>query len=121
MNVLRHVNAINMGVCILIWVIGCANAKVLKRCILPAPDGGVEKLSKPNLHGVIKKVDLNTNEAEIKIKEGGAVSFIFNEETLLSLIHISEPTRHYILYLVCRLLLEKKKKNRENKKNRKRK
>ncbi|EFN3884464.1 hypothetical protein FQJ33_04075 [Escherichia coli] len=82
MNVLRHVNAINMGVCILIWVIGCANAKVLKRCILPAPDGGVEKLSKPNLHGVIKKVDLNTNEAEIKIKEGGAVSFIFNEETL---------------------------------------
>ena len=31
MNVLRHVNAINMGVCILIWVIGCANAKVLKR------------------------------------------------------------------------------------------
>ncbi|MBW8558023.1 hypothetical protein K1D88_23860, partial [Escherichia coli] len=45
--------------------------KVLKRCILPAPDGGVEKLSKPNLHGVIKKVDLNTNEAEIKIKEGG--------------------------------------------------
>ena len=49
----------------------CANAKVLKRCILPAPDGGVEKLSKPNLHGVIKKVDLNTNEAEIKIKEGG--------------------------------------------------
>ncbi len=27
MNVLRHVNAINMGVCILIWVIGCANAK----------------------------------------------------------------------------------------------
>ena len=40
-------------------------------CILPAPDGGVEKLSKPNLHGVIKKVDLNTNEAEIKIKEGG--------------------------------------------------
>ena len=56
MNVLRHVNAINMGVCILIWVIGCANAKVLKRCILPAPDGGVEKLSKPNLHGVIKKV-----------------------------------------------------------------
>ncbi|WP_281996427.1 hypothetical protein [Escherichia coli] len=56
--------------------------KVLKRCILPAPDGGVEKLSKPNLHGVIKKVDLNTNEAEIKIKEGGAVSFIFNEETL---------------------------------------
>ncbi|EIP7666417.1 hypothetical protein LT088_004684, partial [Escherichia coli] len=82
MNVLRHVNAINMGVCILILVIGCANAKVLKRCILPAPDGGVEKLSKPNLHGVIKKVDLNTNEAEIKIKEGGAVSFIFNEETL---------------------------------------
>lgn len=70
MNVLRHVNAINMGVCILILVIGCANAKVLKRCILPAPDGGVEKLSKPNLHGVIKKVDLNTNEAEIKIKEG---------------------------------------------------
>ncbi|MGT6852763.1 hypothetical protein ACRW2X_24355, partial [Escherichia coli] len=45
--------------------------QVLKRCILPAPDGGVEKLSKPNLHGVIKKVDLNTNEAEIKIKEGG--------------------------------------------------
>lgn len=70
-----------MGVCILILVIGCANAKVLKRCILPAPDGGVEKLSKPNLHGVIKKVDLNTNEAEIKIKRG-AVSFIFNEETL---------------------------------------
>ncbi|WP_252152995.1 DUF4367 domain-containing protein, partial [Escherichia coli] len=65
-----------------VTVIGCANAKVLKRCILPAPDGGVEKLSKPNLHGVIKKVDLNTNEAEIKIKEGGAVSFIFNEETL---------------------------------------
>ena len=32
-----------MGVCILILVIGCANAKVLKRCILPAPDGGVEK------------------------------------------------------------------------------
>ncbi|NWP01151.1 DUF4367 domain-containing protein, partial [Escherichia coli] len=30
----------------------------------------------------MKKVDLNTNEAEIKIKEGGAVSFIFNEETL---------------------------------------
>ncbi|ELH52271.1 hypothetical protein A155_00906 [Escherichia coli KTE197] len=29
-----------------------------------------------------QKVDLNTNEAEIKIKEGGAVSFIFNEETL---------------------------------------
>ncbi|ELH52269.1 hypothetical protein A155_00904 [Escherichia coli KTE197] len=61
MNVLRHVNAINMGVCILIWVIGCANAKVLKRCILPAPDGGVEKLSKPNLHGVIKKVGNDSN------------------------------------------------------------
>ena len=29
----KHVNAINMGVCILILVIGCANAKVLKRCI----------------------------------------------------------------------------------------
>ena len=76
MNVLRHVNAINMGVCILIWVIGCANAKVLKRCILPAPDGGVEKLSKPNLHGVIKKVDLNTNEAKIKI--GVFMSYILS-------------------------------------------
>ncbi|HFT9684072.1 TPA: hypothetical protein ACGTH6_004508 [Escherichia coli] len=62
---------------LLIWVIGCANAKVLKRCILPAPDGGVEKLSKPNLHGVIKNVDLNTNEAEIKIKEGGGSEFYF--------------------------------------------
>lgn len=79
-----------MGVCILIWVIGCANAKVLKRCILPAPDGGVEKLSKPNLHGVIKKVDLNTNEAEIKIKEGGAVSFILMRKhcILLFLVEI---------------------------------
>ncbi len=28
----------------------------------------------------------------------------------LSLIHISEPTRHSAFYLVCRLLLEKKKK-----------
>ena len=53
MNVLRHVNAINMGVCILIWVIGCANAKVLKRCILPAPDGGLEILSKPYFNVVI--------------------------------------------------------------------
>ncbi len=77
MNVLRHVNAINMGVCILIWVIGCANAKVLKRCILPAPDGGVEKLSKPNLHGVIKKINLKTKEAENKIKEGGGSEFYF--------------------------------------------
>lgn len=71
MNVLRRVNAIDMEMCTLISVIGHASTKVLKRCILPAPDGGVEKLSKSNLHGVIKKVDLNTNEAEIKIKEGG--------------------------------------------------
>ena len=42
-----RVNAINMGVCILIWVIGCANAKVLKRCILPAPDGGVKNYQNP--------------------------------------------------------------------------
>ncbi len=32
----------------------------------------------------------------------------------LSLIHISEPTRQVGLYLVCRLLLEKK--NKKNKK-----
>lgn len=83
MNVLRHVNAINMGVCILILVIGCANAKVLKRCILPAPDGGVEKLSKPNLHGVIKKVDLNTNEAEIKIKRGAVSLFLMRKHCIL--------------------------------------
>ncbi len=30
----------------------------------------------------------------------------------LSLIHISEPTRHYTDDLVCRLLLEKKKKKK---------
>ena len=84
MNVLRHVNAINMGVCILILVIGCANAKVLKRCILPAHDGGVEKLSKPNLNGVIKIVYLNKNEAEIKIKEGGQiVLFLMRKHCIL--------------------------------------
>ncbi len=32
---------------------------------------------------------------------------------LLSLIHISEPTRHYTKNLVCRLLLEKKKKKKK--------
>lgn len=60
-----------MGVCILIWVIGCVNVKVFKWCILFVFDGGVEKLLKFNLYGVIKKVDLNINEVEIKIKEGG--------------------------------------------------
>ncbi len=35
----------------------------------------------------------------------------------LSLIHISEPTRHYSANLVCRLLLEKKKQQKNTKKN----
>ncbi len=34
---------------------------------------------------------------------------------ILSLIHISEPTRRTYLYLVCRLLLEKKKKKKKTK------
>lgn len=58
-----------------------ASAKNVEDCRLPAPDGTIETASQPNLHGVIKSIDIATEAVMLQMDTDEIVYFVINKET----------------------------------------